>query len=828
MENLPNELLSAIFGFLHPVYNGMARFSAVCHRWNEVIHQTPSLWEHIHLKLEQLTKREKRIVFRCLRKFEVFIRCLRVPVLDVVFGYDFRFFIRLVTLEMTNITCLDVPTFPWNLEQFVALKSAENLKELNLYGFWDLSDIQWTQSYSQPVSLINQGHLQLLKVRCAKLEVLKLSVNMIRSSEKALMDFLNALKLKELHISAYNSDDTNVQINRNGVKLLKCLLSSRYVSIVSKLDLQYVSIGHKELRLLLKVLSSLRFLKLRFLDVYRCMTGYQYLQSKSLEHFELHNLPAKNIVNLKCSMPKLRRFMLSGCSSLRSLQVISCVLQRLFLNFLASLQSLYVTSTTLKFLEVGNCESLTSETIHTVLQSNERIQHCTIRGHLTNFQLSRTEASCVLTELRLWIANVWKVQRIQVHCPTLKSFMCNNHDPDAEFSLPAREPACVDLRCNDLLDAFIGLPRITSIDIRCKTIAHLLLNVGQQKLEMPCSVIRIEAEDNLKTFGAHKCIFNRIEIKAKKIDNLDFHRCRIKGALKMEVGLTDVICMRNLVESQINVDLIAQCSEIKKLILQECESLCTVTVFPDEKHLYKSFMKSSTDSFIVHNNCCYQEGQEIERQGICSTLKNPVDTVSTSHCPCFLGLRSFRTTETPSELQGSASCNELVSRGTSTAIQKVKLVLSSEDYSELPRREIGFCNHHYNGRSALSCSFTPDCQQNKEEKNECSIMSRTNLNCFNQEQLCEQKDASRDSVRLLSPLSGAPVERTCLSEPGLMTTDQQGKNSLDSDVYHGASCSDFAVRTCYKPERGEHKEINLTSSCSESKPELVNGKSNAI
>ena len=75
--------------------------------------------------------------------------------LDVVFGYDYWYFTRLVTLEMTNITCLDVPTFPWNLKQFVAFKSAENIKELNLYGFWDLTNIEWTQTYGQPVSLIN-------------------------------------------------------------------------------------------------------------------------------------------------------------------------------------------------------------------------------------------------------------------------------------------------------------------------------------------------------------------------------------------------------------------------------------------------------------------------------------------------------------------------------------------------------------------------------------------------------------------------------------------------------------------------------------------------
>ena len=79
MENLPNEVLLTIFGFVHPVYDVIVRISPVCHRWNEIIHKTPSLWEHFHPQLAELTKREREIAFRCLRKFNTFIKCIRVP-----------------------------------------------------------------------------------------------------------------------------------------------------------------------------------------------------------------------------------------------------------------------------------------------------------------------------------------------------------------------------------------------------------------------------------------------------------------------------------------------------------------------------------------------------------------------------------------------------------------------------------------------------------------------------------------------------------------------------------------------------------------------------
>ena len=659
MENLPNEVLSQILGFIHPVYDRLVMFSPVCHRWNEVIHKTPSLWEHFHLQLVELSTLEREIAFRCLREFNAFIKCIRVPALDVVFGYDIWLFIRIITLEMTNITCLDIPTFPWNLQQLVALKSAKNLKELNLYGFGDLANMEWTHSFSQPASLIHRGHLQLLKVKFTQLEVLKLSMNMLRTSGKAFMDFLNALKLKGLQISAYNNIKANIQMNHSGIRLLKCLLTSRHASIVSKLDLHYVSIGHKELRLLLKLLSSLRYLKLRFLDIYRCLTGYQYLESKSLEYFELENLPAQHILHLKCSMSNLRRFILSGCSNLRSLQIVSAMLQQLYLNFLPDLRSLHVTASSLKLLEVRNCESLISETINKVFQNNTKIENCTMRGHLNDFKISPNEDS-ILTNLSLWITDICKVQRIEVHCPTLKSFICNHHDPDGKFSLPGKE-ACIDLQCNDLVDAFIDLPRITSVNIKCRTITNLMFNVGEQKPDMRCGVMRIEAEEKLSTFAVISCILNRVEISAGKIDRLDFTMCRIKGVLKVKSeSCVDVICMQNMDESQKNVDMIARCHEIREFILKECFWIRTVTLFADERQLCKSSLLASSDSpaFIV---------QEPQPEGVCSNKKSPVKVVGAYNCPCFTGL-----------LLPPAMGH--------VQIEDVKLTLSSEGNFEDPER----------------------------------------------------------------------------------------------------------------------------------------------
>ena len=258
--------------------------------------------------------------------------------------------------------------------------------------------------------------------------------------------------------------------------------------------------------------------------------------------------------------------------------------------------------------------------------------------------------SCSLTRLSVWLTYDCTVECIQVHCPSLEYFCCIDCDTLGESLIPTQGLTCVDLRCSNLGSASISLPRVGSINVKCKTIGEIVLNEGERKsFEMPCSVVRVEAEDQLRTFCANKCIFNRVEIKAGKIDNLNFQGCRIKGVLKLEGGLIDELCMRKLMETQINVDLILRCDEMNKFILQECRSLSIVSIFPDEIHLLKSLVKITSDSYVVPDtNYSYEESQ-----GICSNVMSPIKMIFTSNCPRFTGLRLYHTKGTPSEIQDS-------------------------------------------------------------------------------------------------------------------------------------------------------------------------------
>ena len=671
MEQIPNELLVHIFCRLHPVYDKLARFSVICKRWNNLIKHTSCLWEHIHLGPKLLTDIERNVVFTCFNEFEPFIKCLRVASLEAVFGDECWCFIHHVTYRLRNIACLDIPTFPWNLEQLVALKSADTLKELNLYGFWDVSDVQWTQSFDQPFSLINEGHLHLVKTRCKSLEVLKLSMNMLRVRERDLMDFLDTLSLKELHLSAHNSSRANISMGRDSLRLLKHLLSSHHASVITRLELKHVPVGHKELRLLLRLLTSLRRLKLVFHDIHRCMAGYQFLESKSLECFELNGLPAINIVNLKCSMPRLRWLAMSGCSNLMCLHVVSSMLERLLLDCLTNLRSLRVVSTTLKCVEVTDCSSLSSETIHKVLRNNKRIERCFLRGNLFNFrffQIDNTYQS--LTELSLWITTQSNVRHIQIHCQTLRSFTCNYQSVNGECAFSAKD-CSVDLSSEALVHTYISLPCLSSVSIKCKELARLLLNVGQKNRNMLCGEVRVDAGKSLAVLCADRCLFKRAHVRAVEATVLDFNGCGLEEALTLEAELIQAFYLRSQIRPQRSWNVVTRCEKISKMILRECDYLATVNVFPCESAPYDVESNHLEVSNVTWPNVCNIHDHETPKKahdhkpfvvriqdcelretaitcGNTAKTTKPVEIVerlAAMNCPCFQGVVVFQKRE---------------------------------------------------------------------------------------------------------------------------------------------------------------------------------------
>lgn len=237
--------------------------------------------------------------------------------------------------------------------------------------------------------------------------------------------------------------------------------------------------------------------------------------------------------------------------------------------------------------------------------------------------------------------------------------MCNYHAPEGEFSGSIHQECCVDIRCNVLLDAYISLPQVKSIEIKCASIVHLLLNAGKKKLDMLCYVMRVSADTRIRTVRAKQCNFTRAEFTAEKIDNLDFDQCRINGEIKLAGNYVDIICIRNMARSQENINIVMQCNKIKKVILSECDKLCSITVLPEKQLVCsKTGLKKTQQITQDPSSTAYEErtfdcdterhqgwlNSTFSRTAVDGPIKL-VNTVATFNCPCFRGLLLNQTKE---------------------------------------------------------------------------------------------------------------------------------------------------------------------------------------
>ena len=178
-----------------------------------------------------------------------------------------------------------------------------------------------------------------------------------------------------------------------------------------------------------------------------------------------------------------------------------------------------------------------------------------------------------------------------------------------------------------------------------------------------------------------------------------------------------MILMRNVKQSQENVDLIARCKEIRKVILRECNTLRSVTVFPDEMQFYDTSQIEHTQSLQMPPAASYDTQRDIRHgvedegedsksgMGVGSEKKEVVKTVAALNCPSFRGLLIFNANknesneELSSGQQHSTSCSEQNSGTSSTDDAQVENLIFNtsvnQEISKVKAESLGVLDLNY-------------------------------------------------------------------------------------------------------------------------------------
>ena len=642
MESLPNELLNHIFGFLHPIYDNLARLSLVCKRWKAVIEETPSLWKCIHFTRAYpffITKNAKHreVLRHCLLKFGRYVTCLRDHPITRTFAEPS---LRDILPNLSNLTCLDVPLLEWEPRFLQSLTCASTLEELNLteYLLSEPPKIQWL--FQQPDSLkknfLTPQHLQMILLRFPRLKILKLALDCIAVPPPTLTAFLNKTNITELELSGFGltpSLSNHFILNRD--MCLRTIASSqRLASLITRLELRTCPLFYSsdDLQSMLKLMKSLRHLFVGAGLIHRDPKSLLSIESSTLITLGIDGLPTLRMQCLRCNTPNLREFELANCRDMTAVFVYSTNLESMCLRDLYSVYNLQTTSIRLNHLELWTCPEMPVTALRNFLKEHQTIQKLSLIGGLTGLTLY----GCMcphLSELKIMLFEVqwFKLGSIKIDCPSLKRLYCDGNwrnpftrTPDDFSGFPRGLSTCsIFIRSGKLQYVWINLPNASTISVKCKQLDNMNVTIGE---EASCLKESMEFEviaDKIICLHTTNCKFSRYHLQATDIGAVTLRQCEIysDGSIPLLIVHTKSIIKLTL-DNCHNMEFAELRVKPKKaarhVYIYDCDRLRSIAITRTGKSLPK----------ISIVNCK-------NLQGVASGRQDDFSNVFITDCPLF-------------------------------------------------------------------------------------------------------------------------------------------------------------------------------------------------
>lgn len=625
MDALPNELLSHILSFLHPIYDNLARLSLVCKRWKEIVEETPSLWKCIHFTRAYplcVTEnaRYRHVLRHCLQRFERYVTCLRDHPITRTFTDPI---LRNLLPRLPSLTCLDVPLLEWHPEFLQSLKCASTVEELNLTEYLrsEPPQIQWLFQPPDPVekNFLTPQHLQMILLRFPCLKVLKLALDCMAFPPSALIAFLSKANITELELSGFGlipSIPHHVIHNRD--MCLKSIASSqRLASSVTRLELRACPLffTSDHLRVMLKLMTSIRHLFVGAGMVHRDRKSLLSIESVSLVTLGIDGLATLRMQCLRCNTPNLREFQLANCRDPTAAFVYSSSLESMCLRYLYSFHNLKTTSIRLNHLELVNCPEMPITTLRNFLKEHQTVTKLSLVGGLTGLTLY----GCMCPQLKvlkilLFPFQVFRLGSIKIDCPSLENFYCDAHkripataDDSSEFSYGI-STCSIFIRSRKLKNVSINMPNAIAISVICKELDSMSVTMGQIQ---SCITEPLQFEviaDTICFLRTTNCKFSRYHLNATRLGKDILQLCEIES----NEGIPR---------------LMIHTKSIHQLVLDNCQNMeCAVFRVKPAK----------TARFVSFNEC-----NSLRNIVISHTVKSPL-AMSIAKCKNFKGILSGR------------------------------------------------------------------------------------------------------------------------------------------------------------------------------------------
>ena len=536
MELLPNELLTRIFSFLHPVYENLGGYALVCRRWDILLKHTASLWRHIHLEDDTsarpgMYKEYEQVLLSCLKRFGQFIHCIRSE--EEAFFVNSQLRRTLSSLE--HLRSLDVPVLVWTRIFAQSLRSASSLKSLTIDDHRGLIEGRSKEMFEKS-KLHKRGirlwDLRVLARHFPKLETLSLNICIYKLCRHEILPILDDLHLKELRLECvpYGMNELDTH-SITALPPIKALLNSRHASLLTFLELRCVPVSACDLVLYLQNFKNLQHIATGISDSRDFLVASPLvLESRSITVFVLCGIESVRIENLKCVMPNLEVLLLTECDFLVSFEVHASKLLHFSVKTNCNLKRLSANCQRIEELEVQDCPSLELHNFRKFLAKVPVIRRIEISQ---DWRILKLDKSCCPQLRKLVVRDVSMCLSVmKINCPTLSVLKCTGDldpekrklDPEfagCEFGICAGHLKKVQI--NDVSNA-------KRIFIQCQT-ADLIQIGGVQPWQRPTEFV-FRAQRQIDAISLKGLTLNCVQVFAPSVLHVAIEQCCIATGSK--------------------------------------------------------------------------------------------------------------------------------------------------------------------------------------------------------------------------------------------------------------------------------------------------------
>lgn len=601
--SFPNEIIVQILSYIHPIYSSVLHLRCVCVQWKILIEKTSYLWKHIHLDDDRDCKHEhqdmyKRTLKLCFEKFGDFIQCLRAE--DQHYCYDNQ--IRQRILSLKNLQKLDVPVLLWTRPYAERMKSAcgSSIKYVTIDDckIFD-SDCVSGQEIRKAMSRgLEAWDFRFIHSWFPNLEVLCLHTSVHKIARNTIVSILNPLSLKELHLelTPYVMKQKRKKRRSDPFPVFE-IMNSKHASILTSLELRYLTLKSKDLMMITKGLHGLKHLVVGSITSKSnaSVNTDLCLESSSLRIVFLSSLPSSWTATIKVMMPVLEVLVISQCIDLDSLTIDANCLITLVLRDNHSLSTINAKCESLTDIQIEECSCLEWQSFKDLLKDCSFVERIELSTEWNSIELTRNDCP----ELRKVILRDVDLDlcRVNIDCPTLEIFKCIGHYVPSkkqrrvrfnnlEISLNSRRLQKVNIR--DVFHAeklTINCQSIDSFNISGRSLLprplHMVINASEkigeislhelcvQTVSVHCPLLGDFILGNCSLSGDNKC---RFKLQCEKIHAMRVLNCNTLRRFSLKVPYLENLTLDSCI-NMADIDVISEWGTVKNMRIVNCPLL---------------------------------------------------------------------------------------------------------------------------------------------------------------------------------------------------------------------------------------------------------------